>query len=621
MGLRSLISSPRREYLIIALLVLSLSYHYLLEGSEWLVLGAAIVGSLIPLRDTLRAILERKITIEAFNFFALVVSYVTVQYTSAAFIALMLATASWLDWKTKSRASDAVSELLKLKPRNALRERDGVEEVITLDEIRAGDLLIVKNGDRVPADGVVVYGSAFVNEASLTGESKPVEKGMDDLVFSSTLSESGVLKIRATNVGKDSVLERMAELIKEAAKNKSKSERLADRFASIFLPVVLLGGIVLYVVTGNILMTAALFLVACADDIAVSIPLAVAASLGFAAKRGVIIKGGEWLNALAKVDTLVLDKTGTLTYGEFALAAEVLEETVDRETFWRMVALAEKFSEHPVGKALRREALAKCTDIPADPDEVKVVRGAGIWAKGEGHEIVIGNEKILTERGLVLPAKGGEALLACTRNAQTAVAVFIDGTYAGVLGIADVPKAEAEAALAELRNMGIRLIMLTGDNEETARAISTKLGISEYRSGMTPESKLKEIELLAKTCNLAMVGDGINDAPALARADVGIAMGSGGTAVAVEAANVVILTDRLDRIAEMIALSRRTVSVVRGDMAIWFITNVAGVALVLFGIAGPTFAALYNLLTDFLPVMNSLRLFVHRKKRSAGDAV
>lgn len=613
MNIPKLWQSPYREYTLSILLSLALGSHYFFDGGNTFVIGAALLGSILPLWEALQAIRQRKITIEAFNFFALAVSFLTGEYTSAAFIALMLTFAAWLDWKTETRSSNAVEELLKLKPTKAVRERDGREESIDANEIETGDLLIVKNGERIPTDGRVIFGTAFINEASLTGESRPIEKHVGDEVYSSTVAESGAMKIRATKVGADSTLERMAKLIQEASKNKSKAERLADRFAGIFLPIVLVAGAVTYFVSGNITMTAALFLIVCADDIAVSIPLAITASLGYAAKRGVIIKGGEWLRALANVKTLLFDKTGTLTHGRFAISSVSLEPGVDEDLFWSLIGSAEKFSEHPVGKALFREAARRFGDVQ-DPLEVEVYRGAGIRATVNGHTIVIGNSRLqgITE---VVFTPELESLFQKKEDAdETAIIVFLDGAFAGFVGVADTPRLEAKDTLAKLRHAGVRLVMLTGDNEVVAKTVAQEIGIDEYHANMTPLGKMRVIERVSKQGGLAMVGDGVNDAPALARSDVGIAMGEGGTAVAVEAADVVILNDQLDRIPEMIALARKTVGVVNLDIVIWVITNLVGILLVFTGIATPAFAALYNLLTDFLPLMNSARLFGRSKQ-------
>ncbi len=608
MSIPKLWQSPYREYILSILLSLALGGHYFFDGGNTWVIGAALLGSILPLWEALQAIRRLKITIEAFNFFALAVSFVTHEYTSAAFIALMLTFAAWLDWKTETRSSHAVEELLKLKPTKAVREQHGLEETIDASAIQTGDLLIVKNGECIPADGLVIFGKAFVNEASLTGESRPVEKEVGDEVYSSTVAESGVMKIRATKVGADSTLERMAKLIQQASQNKSKAERLADRFAGIFLPIVLVAGVITYWITGNITMTAALFLIVCADDIAVSIPLAITASLGYAAKRGVIIKGGEWLRALANIKTLLFDKTGTLTHGRFALSSVALKPGVDEKLLWTLVGSAEKFSEHPVGKALLREAVRRIGEV-SDPEEVEVFRGAGIRARLSGHTLVLGNSKLREVAGVEITEEMEAQFQKKEDAEETAIILFLDGTFVGFVGVADTPRVEARETLAKLRQSGVRLVMLTGDNEVVAEAVAREIGIDEYHANMTPEGKMKVIEAISKQGGLAMVGDGVNDAPALARSDVGIAMGEGGTAVAVEAADVVILNDRLDRIPEMIALARKTVGVVNIDIVIWVITNVLGIILVFTGIATPAFAALYNLLTDFLPLMNSARLF------------
>lgn len=613
------LTEPYRAYLLGGCILLALGYQYFFNGThliraDMVVLAAALIGSITPLFKALRALLRRSVTIEVFNMFALIVSFATGEYESAAFIALMLTIASWLDWHTEARASHAVEELLALKPAKAVRMVDDVKEEVVPEEIRVGDTLFVAAGEQVPADGVVVYGTSYVNEASLTGESVPVERTVGDSVYASTTATSGVLKVRATVAGADSTLERMAALIRDASLHKSREERLADRFARIFMPIVLVAGLLTYIVSDNIHMTAAFFLVVCADDIAVSIPLAITAALGRAAKQGVIVKGGAWLRALARVRTIAFDKTGTLTKGAPTLTQSFLAPGVDAGTFWRYVAIAQKFSEHPVGKALYREALSRAgIDEVRDPDTIEVIQGMGIVAQSEGHTIAIGTRGLATPANIHPTPEIEENLDAYERNACTAIAVYMDGRAVAALAVADAPREDAPHTLATLAAMGIRTIMLTGDNPEVARAVAHNLGIQDVRARLSPESKLLAVTGLAREGTLVMVGDGINDAPALARADVGIAMGEGGTAVAVEAADVVILTDKLTRIPDTIMLARRTMSVINVDMFIWFITNALGIVLVLTGVFTPVYAALYNLGTDFLPLLNSLRLFAYRR--------
>ncbi len=575
---------------------------------------AAVIGVLPTIWNGVYSIFKLKITIDTFNSFAFLASLMTGEVRSAAFIALMLTFARLLDWITESRTQSAVEELLKLKPSKALRVKGEQMEEIAVDAIRENDVLLVKTGDRIPVDGVVVFGSAKVSEAPVTGESALVEKVLGDIVLSSTLNESGTIKIRANRVGKDSTLERMVALINEAAKHKSRSEKVADRFATIFLPIVVIIGGMTFLITHNLKMTIAIFLVACADDMAVAIPLAMTAALGRAAKRGVIIKGGEWLEALGKIKTLILDKTGTLTYGKLALSDVHIEKGISEDKFWLSVAVAEKFSEHPVGKAIFREAVKRVGEVP-DPQDSKIYKGEGIQARNGKDVIIIGNENIFKTEGLSYTKQIQSKLkLEREQHNQTTVLVIINKVFCGIITIADVPRINAKQSIKDMKKAGIaNVVIFTGDNKEVGSAVAKSLGISQVRAQMTPEDKLRGIEEFSKIGIVGMVGDGINDAPALARANVGIAMGSGGTAVAVGAADVVILTDDLSRIPEMVRLGRQTSSVVIWDMIIWTLSNVAGFALVFTGIAGPALASFYNFATDFLPLINSARLFKNSK--------
>ena len=477
----------------------------------------------------------------------------------------------------------------------------------------------MKSGARVPVDGTIVLGASHLNESSVTGESALVQKTVGDRVLSGTLVESGTIKVRATAVGADSTLERMAALMQQAAQNKSRSEKMADRFAGMFLPFVAVLGLVTFLVTRNIKMTASIFLVACADDMAVAIPLAMTASLGIAAKRGVIVKGGEWFDALRRIRTLILDKTGTLTFGTLAVKDIHPEPWISEEDLLRIIGSAEKFSEHPVGHAAYRAAADRFGHLP-DPDTFTVLKGSGVRACIGTRDVVIGNERILDDLHMTISEDAWSKFRAeKDEHGQTTFLIIVDGRFAGLVTLADIPRPEAADALRDLKSAGIgRIIMLTGDNERTAAEVCRTLGIDEYRASMTPEGKLREIEALSDHGSVGMVGDGINDAPALARADVGIAMGGGGTAVAVEAADVVILTDDLSRLPEMIRLGHRTMTVIRNDVIIWVVSNLFGFILVFTGFLGPALAAAYNFLTDFLPIINSSILF--RAERPRRDA-
>ncbi|MBI2036864.1 MAG: cation-translocating P-type ATPase [Candidatus Liptonbacteria bacterium] len=609
----NVLRAPVREYAIIVTTSAALALEFFYPAARPFLLTAALAGALPTAWGAARALQRFRIDIDVFNVFALGISFGVAELKSAAFIVLMLAFARLLDWHTESRATNAVEELLKLKPESAFREKGDTIEEIPADAVRAKDILVAQQGSRIPVDGTVLFGEAFVNEAPVTGESLPVQKSPGDAILGGTLVESGMVKFRAERVGKDSMIERIAELMRQAAANKSRSEKLADRFAALFLPFVGLFGAGVYFVTGDITMTAAIFLVACADDMAVAIPLASTAALGQAARRGIIVKGGARLDALSKVTTLVLDKTGTLTYGALSVRHAKIAPGLRENEFWHLLGIAEKFSEHPAGKAVFREARARGNHTP-DPDEVRAYKGSGIAAKYAGREIAAGNEELCRELGITVDEEVRKELAAEREEyGQTVLLVYFDRKFAGMVTVTDVPRAEAKESLVKLQRLGItRIIMFTGDNEAVARRVADALGLRQYRAAMKPEDKLRELEVLLKDGPVAMVGDGVNDAPALARADVGIAMGGGGSAVAVEAADVVILTDDLSRLPEAIELGRRTLSVIKGDIVIWALSNAVGFALVLAGIAGPALAAFYNFATDFFPLLNSARLFRRR---------
>ena len=608
MSARSLLDRPYREYLISIGLCFAFAVDFFSPYGMYFLIFFAGIAVLPTVIQAVRSLAKGSFTIHTFNAFAVAASCITGEFRSAAFIGLMLTFARYLDWRTESRAQRAIEELMRLKPLTARRETsEGIEDVPS-GLVRKGDILIVPIGTRIPVDGTVIGGEAYVNESAVTGESALVRKMIGDRVVSSTLLDSGGLRMRATDVGADSTIERMAALIREATTNKSKAERVADRFASIFLPVVALLGLITYLWTRNIQMTAAIFLVSCADDMAVAIPLAVTASLGRAAKRGVIIKGGEWLEVLGRLKMIVLDKTGTLTYGSLAIVQTDIAPGITKKVFWQAVGSAEKFSEHPIGKLAYAEALRVVKQIQ-DPISVDVHPGSGIVATTAQGTVVIGTADLLQELRLSLPKDVGSHTHGRER-AGTFFYVFLDTTYAGVVFVADRPRPEAAQSLRRLRALGIeRLVMFTGDNAETAQQISSELGMTEFRAKMTPAEKMNELEAFISEGPIAMVGDGVNDAPALARADVGIAMGGGGTAIAAEMANVVILSDDLQRLPEIIALGRRTMSVIRWDMVIWIVTNTLGFVLVFTGVFGPSLAALYNFITDFFPLLNSARLF------------
>jgi heavy metal translocating P-type ATPase len=614
-----LFQSPTREYVLIPLLFLVLVIDILSPAAAPIVFAVVVVAAIPTCIEAYRSLQRKKIGIDVFNTFALIASFATLDVRSSIFIVLMLSFARLLDWITESRTTNAIESLLKLKPTTATVERNGALIDIPFEQLRVGENIVVSTGKHVPVDGIILSGEAYINESSVTGESALQKKSVGDLVISSTLNESGAFKMRATRVGSDSTIERMVALMRDAEKNKSHSEKLADKFAGIFLPLVGLLGFGTYLVTHNLNMTAALFLIACADDMAVAIPLAMTAALGRAAKQGVIIKGGEWLDALSRIDTVIFDKTGTLTYGNLQVSRITFEKGVDEPHVLQLLASAEKFSEHPVGRAVYADLATTLGSVP-DPEQVLVSAGTGINATIGTDSVIIGSERIFSEQHITIPRAIQEQIkTAREEHGQTAFLVAMNGVFVATVSVSDMPRPQAAQSVTKLRELGItRISMFTGDNERIAKETAAVIGITDVHASMTPENKLRALEGIANSHHLvAMVGDGINDAPALARSNVGIAMGSAGTATAVEAANVIILSDDLSRLPAIIKLGRQTMSVIRTDTIIWMISNLFGFALVFTGIAGPALAAFYNFATDFLPLINSSRLFFdHRHRRN-----
>jgi heavy metal translocating P-type ATPase len=607
---KKIFQSPTKEYILVAFLVIGLLSDYIL-GFKNILLIVAVIGAFVPLMKGVLPLLKRKITIDTFNSFSVIVTLVINDFRSAAFIILMLTFAYILDWNLTDRKNKAIDKLMKLKPVKAFIEKDGKIEEIKTEDIKTGDILVVKEGLKIPTDGVVIFGEAQVNQAIITGESMPVKKIIGNEVFGSTTNIDGTIKIKATRVGKDSTIERIAALISEASKHKSRSEKIADRFAKILLPVILVIGAGTYIITHNILYVASLFLVACADDMAVAIPLAITASIGKAAKKGMIIKGGEWLEVLAKVDTIVIDKTGTLTYGDLHVAKTIIKEDFPEKDFWTFVGAAEKLSAHPVGRAIYHEAETNIGSVP-DPESFLAIKGVGASAKYNSQEITIGNIDVLSIKKISKNSASYKEIKDLSEKENMPVnVVFIGSKIAGYILVRDVPRAEAKESISKLKNIGIkRITMFTGDTKNMASIIGKELGISDVRPEMKPEDKLVELEkMITKDKKLAMIGDGINDTPALMRADIGIAMGGAGTEVVMETADAIIFTDKLNLLPEMILLGRKTMSVVRGDMVLWGLSNAVGFTLVFLGFINPVLAAFYNFATDFIPLINSGRLF------------
>ncbi len=564
-----------------------------------------------------------------------------VYFETAAVIITLIKVGKYLEARAKSQTSAAIKKLMGLAPKTARIERDGREVELPVEEVRVGDVLVVRPGEKVPVDGVVLEGSSTVDESMITGESLPVDKNVGHKVIGATLNQGGAFKFEARKVGKETALAQIIKLVEEAQGSKAPIQRLADQIAAVFVPIVIVIALATFVVwyllgpapafNNAFVNFIAVLIIACPCALGLATPTAIMVSTGKGAESGVLIRSGEALETAHKINAVILDKTGTLTQGMPRVTDVVISksESSDRLgdsstfrtrleegstlAFLRLVASAERFSEHPLGKAIVQQADEQGLAL-AEVDGFTALAGHGVRARVEGHEIVIGNDKLMVDQHI--PLNGLEkSSPQLADEGKTAVFAAIDGEAAGLVAFADTLKPEAREAVQELKRMGVEVYMLTGDNARTAAAIAKQVGIDHYFAEVLPEQKEQKVrELEAQGKIVAMVGDGINDAPALAQADVGIALGTG-TDVAMEAADITLMRGDLRGIVSAIQLSRATIRTIYGNYFWAFFYNVAGIPVaagVLFPFFGvllnPILAAAAMAFSSIFVVTNSLRL-------------
>ncbi|NBC19309.1 MAG: cadmium-translocating P-type ATPase, partial [Bacteroidetes bacterium] len=481
-------------------------------------------------------------------------------------------------------------------------EREGRDEEVAVEAVRPGDVVRVRPGERIPVDGTVLGGRATINQAAITGESMPVEATPGTEVFAATIAEGGSLRVEATAVGRDSTFGRVIQMVEEAEAHRGEVQRVADRFSTYYLPVVALIAALTYAFSQDLMATVAVMVVACSCAFALATPVAILASVGAAARRGLLIKGGKYIEALARADVVLLDKTGTLTLGEPRITDVVTLNGLSEDELLSLVASAEAHSEHPLGEAVRRAAEDRRLALK-DAEAFEAVPGQGVRARIEGREVVVGSARFAAG------AAGAAAQRHLEEAGKTLLFVDVDGEAAGLLAAADTERDEVPEALEALRQHGLAHIeLLTGDNERAAAALATRLGL-RYRAELLPEDKIEIVrQYQAEGRTVVMIGDGVNDAPALAQADVGIAMGAAGTDVALEAAHVALMRDDWRLVPELFEITRRTMQVVRLNIGFTALYNVAGLSLAAFGLLPPIFAAAAQSLPDLGIMANSARL-------------
>ena len=552
-----------------------------------------------------------------------------VYYEVAASVVTLILLGRLLEARARARTGGAIRALIGLAPKTARVERNGQERDIPLAEVQVGDVVLVRPGEKVPVDGQVLDGHSRVDESMLTGEPLPVEKQKGATVIGATLNTTGALRVQATKVGSDTVLQQIVRLVQEAQGSKAPIQRLADRVAAIFVPVVLCIAVLTFMawfvfapvenrLTLALLAAVSVLIIACPCALGLATPTAIMVGTGRGAQSGILIKSAAALETAYRLTTIVLDKTGTITQGQPAVT-DIAAQGISEDELLRLTASAERGSEHPLGAAIVRAAEERQLSL-APLQDFRALHGQGITAQIEGRKVQVGSLALMGEMGLQPDAALAQSWAA---SGKTPVCVAVDGHYAGMIAIADPIKPSAEAAIARLRTLGLEVVMLTGDNAHTAQTIARQVGIEQVRAEVLPQGKAEEIKRLQSAGKVvAMVGDGINDAPALAQADVGIAMGQG-TDVALEAADITLVRGDLSGVAAGIALSKATMRNIKQNLFFAFIYNIVGIPLaagVLYPFTGwllsPIIASAAMALSSVSVISNALRLRGFRVERT-----
>ncbi len=549
---------------------------------------------------------------------------VPVYFEAASVIIALILAGRMMESRAKGKTSDAISQLMKMQAKTARVIRDGKEIEIEVEQVVPGDMVEVRPGEKIPVDGIIRDGASAVDEAMLTGESMPVDKAVGDEVFGATLNKTGAFRFEATKVGRETALQQIVKMVQDAQGSKAPIARLADILSGIFTPIVLCIAVLTFAVwfilappdtrfTMALVNFVAVLIIACPCALGLATPTAIMVGTGRGAENGVLIKGGESLETAHKLNTLILDKTGTITEGKPELTDIIVLGDLAENDLLGLVATAERQSEHPLGQAIVRGAQSRGLTIDR-ASRFQAVTGRGLEAVVGGKSLLLGNLRMMKERGVDVGA-GERASTELASQGKTPMFVALDGVLAGLVAVADQVKPEAASAIAALQTMGLEVVMITGDNKQAAEAVAAKVGITRVLAEVLPEGKSDEVRRLqAGNAKVGMVGDGINDAPALAQADVGIAIGTG-TDVAIEASDITLLRGDLRGVVTAIALSRATIRTVKQNLFWAFVYNVVGIPIaagVLYPFTGwllsPVIASLAMSLSSVSVVANSLRL-------------
>ena len=604
-----------------ALLLLALALHLLGQGTLQdivLVIASVLAGAPIAVAAW-RALRVRTFSIDLLVTIAVVGALIIGEFVESAVVSFLFIFGSYLEARTMDRTRRSLRELVDLAPQEAEVVRDGTTVTVPVDDVEVGERVIVRSGGRVPVDGTVTHGTALVDEATITGEPVPVSKSVDDQLWSGTVLDTGYLELTADRVGEDTTFAQIIELVEDAQDSKAGVQRFLDKFAAIYTPAIVVGAILTFLISRDIRLALTFLVIACPGALVISTPVSLVAGLGNAARHGALIKGGDAIERLAKVDTLVLDKTGTLTVGKPEVTDVISEHPAySPDAVLALAAAVEQASEHPLGRTIVEHARDGSMPIAGSPDDVEVVVGRGIVGTVTDdltRRVAVGSADLLDT-----PVSEAVRLraVALEQAGHTVVHVGVDGQLVGLIAIADRVRPEAAVAIDRLRSHGIdRFVMLTGDNEHTAHAVADQVGIDEVHAGLLPQDKVRLVtELKEQGRTVAMVGDGINDAPAIATADLGLAMGAG-TDVSVQTADVILVGNRFDQLLQARSVARATVRNMAQNTAIALGTVALLVTGVLLGVVFMASGMLVHEISVLVVILNAVRLVRHREPVAA----
>lgn len=560
---KSLQASKNQIAMIVGLLIaVAYSWRWLggpVIGMQGLLLIASVFGVAPILMQAYQALKVKVVSIDLLVTIAVIGAFVIGEYNESAIVTFLFLFGSYLEQRTLKKTRESIRSLSEMAPQTAqVVADDGTVTAVDVDDVVIGDHVLVKAGGQVPVDGTVITGSAFVNEASITGEAQLVKKEVGASVYSGAIVDNGTLTVMANQVGDDTTFAQIVELVEEAQDSKSPAEKFIDRFATYYTPAVLVLALVVGLITRDFKLAITILVLGCPGALVIGAPVSIVAGIGNGAKNGVLIKGGEVVNTMAGIDTMVFDKTGTLTKGETAVA-QVVNYAADEATVLELAAAVEKQSDHPL--ALAVVSYVQQQGLTALPivTHIETLKGLGVKAQVGEQVVRIGRAQLLTDAGIIIDEQQRAVIEASQRAGQSTVLVAIDQTLALIIGIADTVKPEAKTALARLRKAGVKkLVMLTGDNEQTAAAIAREVGIAEFHANLLPAEKVDYLKRYqAKGQKVAFIGDGINDSPSLALADIGIAMSSG-TDVAIETSDIVLMQSTLSEVVYADYLTKAT---------------------------------------------------------------